>query len=98
MLPTRPFIRVVRPALCTGAVLACRKGARSMYAIAAETIIAPDSQAAYQSYFAAVAALRAQQPGFHGAIRVDTGPGLHLNLSIWETQAAQQAFQPMLAA
>jgi heme-degrading monooxygenase HmoA len=69
-----------------------------MYAILAATSIAPDKQAAYLVYVAETAASRARQPGFLGALSVGTGAGGHLHLSIWETQAAQQAFQTVLAA
>lgn len=67
-----------------------------MYAVVAETSVAPGAQDAHRHYFAEVAALSAERPGFHGALRVDAGAGRQLDFGVWETWDAWQAGQPVL--
>ncbi len=67
-----------------------------MVAFVRESVVTPENQAAYRARSAEFAAVRAQQPGFQGALQLDAGAGRSLQLILWESPAAQRAAQPTL--
>ena len=67
-----------------------------MVAFVRESVVTPENQAAYRARSAEFAAVRAQQPGFQGALQLDAGAGRSLQLILWESLAAQLAAQPVV--
>ena len=69
-----------------------------MYAIVAQLTYEPGQSAAGQAQLAEFVALRAQQPGYRGAIELDTGDQQTLLLTCWESQAQHEAANVVLRA
>ena len=67
-----------------------------MYAVIRESTLRSEAQEQHRAAREEFAALRAQQPGYRGSVVVDAGDGRLVTVTLWESEQAQAAAQPLL--
>jgi heme-degrading monooxygenase HmoA len=69
-----------------------------MYAVIREVSVRPEAQEQMRAAGEEFSALRAQQPGFRGSMRIDAGDGRMVVVTLWEDEQAVEAARPVLQA